>query len=176
MKRRGTIMLLSRSIVAIAGLITAAVVGGYRLNLTPSEPLGVWRIEKLNRPVEAGDLVFICSPPTAPFEEARLRGYLRRGLCAGGFAPLIKTVAALPGQHVKITDHVVIDGRSLAASVVRKTDGEGRPVTQYLGGIVPPRHLYLHSSFASSYDSRYFGPVPDSGLLGLARPILTFDP
>lgn len=176
MKRRGVIMLLSRSMVAIAGLITAAVVGGYRLNLTPSEPLGLWRIEKLNRPVEAGDLVFICSPPTAPFEEARLRGYLRRGLCAGGFAPLIKTVAALPGQHVKITDHVVIDGRALAASVVRKTDGEGRPVTQYLGGIVPPRHLYLHSSFASSYDSRYFGPVPDSGLLGLARPILTFDP
>ncbi|MFB9794110.1 MULTISPECIES: conjugative transfer signal peptidase TraF [Shinella] len=162
--------------VAIAGLITAAVVGGYRLNLTPSEPLGLWRIEKLNRPVEAGDLVFICSPPTAKFEEARLRGYLRRGLCAGGFAPLIKTVAALPGQHVEVTDHVVIEGRSLAASVVRKTDGEGRTITPYPGGIVPSGHLYLHSSFASSYDSRYFGPVPDSGLLGLARPILTFDP
>ncbi|GAA4159276.1 conjugative transfer signal peptidase TraF [Shinella sp. AETb1-6] len=176
MKRRGAIMLLSTSMVAIAGLITAAVVGGYRLNLTPSEPLGLWRIEKLNRPVEAGDLVFICSPPTAKFEEARLRGYLRRGLCAGGFAPLIKTVAALPGQHVEVTDHVVIEGRSLAASVVRKTDGEGRTITPYPGGIVPSGHLYLHSSFASSYDSRYFGPVPDSGLLGLARPILTFDP
>ncbi len=176
MKRRGAIMLLSTSMVAIAGLITAAVVGGYRLNLTPSEPLGLWRIEKLNRPIEAGDLVFICSPPTAPFEEARLRGYIRRGLCAGGFAPLIKTVAALPGQHVKITDHVVIDGRSLAASVVRKTDGEGRTIRPYPGGVVPSGHLYLHSSFVSSYDSRYFGPVPDSGLLGLARPILTFDP
>lgn len=176
MKRRGAIMLLSTSMVAIAGLITAAVVGGYRLNLTPSEPLGLWRIEKLNRPVEAGDLVFICSPPTAPFEEARLRGYLRRGLCAGGFAPLIKTVAALPGQHVEITDHVVIDGRSLAASVVRKTDGEGRTIASYPGGVVPSGYLFLHSSFASSYDSRYFGPVPDRGLLGLARPVLTFDP
>ena len=176
MKRRGAIMLLSTSMVAIAGLITAAVVGGYRLNLTPSEPLGLWRIEKLNRPVEAGDLVFICSPPTAKFEEARLRGYLRRGLCAGGFAPLIKTVAALPGQRIETTDHVVINGRSLAASAVRKTDGEGRTITPYPGGIVPPGHLFLHSSFASSYDSRYFGPLPYSGLLGLARPILTFDP
>lgn len=170
------IMLLSTSIVAIAGLITAAVVGGYRLNLTPSEPLGLWRIEKLNRPVEAGDLVFICLPATAPFEEARQRGYLRRGLCPGGLAPLIKTVAALPGQHVGIGDHVVINGHSLAASVVRKTDGEGRTVTPYPGGVVPSGHLYLHSSFASSYDSRYSGPVPNSGLLGLARPILTFDP
>ncbi len=162
--------------VAIACLITAATVGGYRLNLTPSEPLGLWRIEKLNRPVKAGDLVFICPPPTAMSEEARRRGYLRRGLCDRGFAPLIKTVAALPGQHVEITDYVVIDGRSHAASVVRKTDGEGRTITPYPGGIVPPGHFFLHSSFASSYDSRYFGPVPETGLLGLARPVLTFDP
>lgn len=176
MRRRGAIMLLSTSLVAIAGLVTAAVVGGYRLNLTPSEPLGLWRIEKLNRPVKAGDLVFICSPATAPFKEARRRGYLRRGLCPGGFAPLIKTVAALPGQQVEIGDYIVIDGRSLAASVVRKTDGEGRTITPYPGGIVPPGHLFLHSPFASSYDSRYFGPLNGSGLLGLARPVITFDP
>nr|WP_281978752.1 conjugative transfer signal peptidase TraF [Pseudorhizobium flavum] len=176
MKRRGAIMLLSTSMVAIAGLVTAALVGGYRLNLTPSEPLGLWRIEALRRSAEIGDLVFVCPPAYAMFEEARRRGYFRRGLCDRGFAPLIKTVAALPGQHVEITDHVVIDGRSLAASVVRKTDGEGRTITPYPGGVVPPGHFFLHSSVASSYDSRYFGPVPDSGLLGLARPILTFDP
>ncbi len=169
-------MLLSMSLVAIACLITAAAFGGYRLNLTPSEPLGLWRIDVLRRSTEIGDLVFVCPPPTAPFAEARRRGYLRRGLCPGGFAPLIKTVAAMTGQRVMIGDHVIIDGRSLAASTVRMTDGEGRTITPYPGGIVPPGHLFLHSSFASSYDSRYFGPLPDSGLLGLARPIFTFDP
>lgn len=176
MRRRGAIMLLSTSMVVIACLITAAAVGGYRLNLTPSEALGLWRIEALRRSAEVGDLVFICPPATAMFEEARRRGYLRPGLCAGEFAPLIKMVAALPGQHLEITDHVVIDGRSLAASTVRKADGEGRTLTPYPGGIVPSGHLYLHSSFASSYDSRYFGPVPDNGLLGFARPVSTFDP
>ena len=176
MRRRGAIMLLSALSMVVASVSAIATVGGYRLNLTPSEPLGLWRIEALRRSAEVGDLVFVCPPPTAMFEEARRRGYLRLGLCAGGFAPLIKTVAALSGQHVEITDHVVIDGRSLAASAVRKTDGEGRTITPYPGGVVPSGHLYLHSSFASSYDSRYFGPVPDSGLLGLARPILTFDP
>jgi len=169
-------MLLSASVLVVAGFCLAATSGGYRLNLTPSEPLGLWRIEGLHRPVEAGDLVFVCPPVNPLFEQARQRGYLRRGLCAGGFAPLIKTAAALPGQHVEIGDHVVIDGRPLYASVVRKTDGEGRALTPYTGGIVPPGHLFIHSSCASSYDSRYFGPVPDSGLLGLARPLLTFDP
>ncbi|MGV2129460.1 conjugative transfer signal peptidase TraF [Agrobacterium vitis] len=160
----------------IAGLAAIAYFGGFRLNLTPSEPLGLWRIMALQRPVEVGDLVFICPPPTASFEEARRRGYVRRGLCPCGFAPLIKTVAALHGQHVKIGENVTVDGRPLASSIVRASDGEGRPITPFKTGIVPLRNLFLHSSFASSYDSRYFGPVPETGLLGLARPVLTFDP
>jgi conjugative transfer signal peptidase TraF len=162
--------------VIISALAAAGFTGGYRLNLTPSEPLGLWRIEELQRPAAVGDLIFLCPPMTAVFEEARRRGYLRRGLCAGGIAPLIKAVAALPGQRVEITDHVLIDGHSIPASSVSGTDGEGRLLLPDSGGVVPPHHLFLHSSFGSSYDSRYFGPVPDTGLLGLARPVFTFDP
>lgn len=176
MRRRRVLWFLTGAGVVMSGLAATAYMGGYRLNLTPSEPLGLWRIEALRRPVEIGDLVFFCPPVTVAFEEARQRGYLRRGLCAGGVAPLIKTIAALPGQHVEIADQVIIDGRALPASTVRKTDGEGRALSPDPGGVVLPRRLFLHSSFASSYDSRYFGAVPDSGLLGLARPILTLDP
>nr|WP_235916655.1 MULTISPECIES: conjugative transfer signal peptidase TraF [Rhizobiaceae] len=160
----------------MGGVVVAGLIGGYRLNLTPSEPLGLWRIERLDRPVEAGDLVFVCPPANPLFEQARRRGYLRRGLCAGGFAPLIKMVAALPGQHIEIGENVFIDGRSLDLSAVLKTDGEGRAIASYPGGVVPPGRLFLHSSFASSYDSRYFGPIPAAGLLGLARPVIIFDP
>lgn len=176
MRRRGVIKFLAGAGIVTVGLASIAYIGGYRLNLTPSEPLGLWRIEALRSPVEIGDLVFFCPLVTAAFEEARQRGYLRRGLCAGGVAPLIKTIAALPGQHVEITDHVIIDGRALLASAVRNTDGEGRALSPDPGGVVPPRTVFLHSSFASSYDSRYFGAVSVSGLLGLARPVLTFDP
>jgi conjugative transfer signal peptidase TraF len=176
MSRRGAIVFVTTAgslVVALAGI---ALVGGIRLTLTPSEPLGIWRIEPLSRAPLVGDLVFICPPPTPPFLEAWQRGYLRRGLCLGGFAPLIKTVVALPSQQVAIGDIVKIDGVVLDASLVRASDGQGRPIVPYSGAIVPPGHVFLHSSFASSYDSRYFGPVPDSGLLGLARPILAFDP
>ncbi|MBM7321976.1 conjugative transfer signal peptidase TraF [Agrobacterium sp. S2] len=176
MRHRRILQFLAAAAVIMSALAATAFAGGYRLNLTPSEPLGLWRIEELQRPVSFGDLVFLCPPMTATFTEAWRRGYLRRGLCAGGVAPLIKTVAALPGQRVEITDHVLVDGRLVPASSVWRTDGEGRAINPDAGGVVPPHHLFLHSPFASSYDSRYFGPVPDSGLLGLARPVLTFDP
>ncbi|NLR97321.1 conjugative transfer signal peptidase TraF [Rhizobium sp. P38BS-XIX] len=176
MTRRSVLLFLTGAVVFMSALAVTGFTCGYRLNLTPSEPLGLWRIEKLQRPVAIGDLVFLCPPTTAVFEEARRRGYMRRGLCPGGFAPLIKTVAALPGQHVNITDHVLIDGRTVPASSVSRRDGEGRVLLPDPGGVVPPHHLFLHSPFASSYDSRYFGSVPDSGLLGLARPIFTFAP
>ncbi|GLS35277.1 conjugal transfer protein TraF [Mesorhizobium tianshanense] len=171
-----SITVLLGAIFVIGALAAIGIAGGFRLNLTPSEPLGIWRIETRHRAATVGDVVFICPPPGPQFEKARQRGYLRRGLCAGGFAPLIKTVAALPGQRVDIDKDVEIDGKRLGSSRVRKTDGEGRAIDPYPGGSVPPGQLFLHSSFASSYDSRYFGPVPDSGLLGLARPVFTFDP
>jgi conjugative transfer signal peptidase TraF len=176
MTRRQVIFSLAGANLVIFGLAAMAQIGGYRLNLTPSEPLGLWRIEPLHRPVETGDLVFVCPPMTATFKEAGERGYLRRGLCASGFAPLIKTVVALGGQHVEIINHVIIDGRALPASTLRQRDGNGRKLTFDPGGVVPPGHLFLHSSFESSYDSRYFGPIHVGGVLGLARPILTVDP
>ncbi len=176
MTNRRIIVPLGASLVLLVGASVIAMAGGYRLNLTPSEPLGLWRIEALHRAAAIGDFVFICPPASDRFEVARERGYLRHGLCIGGFAPLIKTIAALPGQHITIDDNVEIDGQLLGLSRIRKTDGEGRALDPYSGGTVPPGHLFLHSSFASSYDSRYFGPVPDNGLLGLARPVLTFDP
>jgi len=175
MRHRRILLFLAGAAVVMSVGAATAFTGGYRVNLTPSEPLGLWRIERLQRPVSIGDLVFLCPPTTALFEDARQRGYLRRGLCPGGFAPLIKSVAALPGQRIDITDHVLIDGRLVPASSVWRTDGEGRAINPDPGGVVPPHHLFLHSPFASSYDSRYFGPVPDSGLLGLARPVFTFD-
>jgi len=176
MRRRRIHLFLAGAAVVMSALAAAAFTRGYRLNLTPSEPLGLWRIEELQRPVAVGDLVLLCPPMTAVFAEALRRGYLRRGLCAGGFAPLIKTVAALAGQRVEITDHVLIDGRSVPASSLWDRDGEGRMLLPDPGGFVPSHQLFLHSPFASSYDSRYFGPIPDSGLLGLARPVLTFNP
>lgn len=46
----------------------------------------------------------------APALASNLDSYLRRGLCRGWLNPLIKTVAALPGQQIDIAADVTIDG------------------------------------------------------------------
>jgi len=168
--------ILSAGAFGVTAIAAVGWLGGYRFNLTPSYALGLWRIEQLDREAAAGDLIFICPPPTAEFVMARERGYVRRGLCPGWYSPLIKTVVAGPGQHVAIGSIIEIDGVALADSNVRTLDAEGRALEPYAGGAVPADHLFLHSKFAGSYDSRYFGPIPDAGVLGLARPVFTVDP
>jgi len=175
-RQRCTIAILGAGTALVVGIVIAGWCAGLRLNMTPSYPRGLWRIEALDRPAAVGDLVFICPPDTAAFERAFDRGYIRRGLCAGGLSPLIKTVAAVGGQQVDVADQVSIDGRSLPSSIVHHADAAGRPLSPFAGGVVPAGELFLHSDFAGSYDSRYFGPIPSSGVLGLARPILTFGP
>jgi len=154
----------------------ACAIGNLRINLTLSEPLGLWRIVPLEGPVKVSDLVFICPPDNPAMRAAWSRGYLRSGLCEGGFAPLIKTAIAGPGQDVAVAQGVRIDGRPVNSSRVRARDGKGRTLSPYAGGTVPPSMVFLHSNFSASFDSRYFGPLPASGILGLAEPVLTYAP
>lgn len=168
-------------IVAALACIPLALLGlgngaAFRVNLTPSYPLGLWRIDALNRDVRVGDRVFICPPRTDAFRQARGRGYVRSGLCPGWFSPLIKTVVALPGQSVEIGASVAIDGLAVPQSAIQPGDGSGRALTPAPGGVVPPDTLFLFSTFRGSYDSRYFGPIPAAGVLGLAKPVFIFTP
>jgi conjugative transfer signal peptidase TraF len=163
-----------------AGLLivffAAGWIGGLRINTTPSEPLGLWRIVPLTRSVLPGETVFVCPSDNAAMREARQRGYLRPGLCSGGFGPLIKTVIAVSGQRVDVTDHIAVEGVPIPGSRIIGADGQGRSLRHDRSGMVPPGEVYLHSDFVGSWDSRYFGPVPVSGVLGLAQEVLTYAP
>ena len=172
MNRSRLLVIATLSAFLPAALFVAGWTAGFRANVTPSYPLGLWRIVPLHRDVAVGDLIFICPPQSADFDLARMRGYLRSGLCPGWFSPLIKTVVAVSGQQIEVATAVTVDGTRLAHSDVRRTDAEGRPLPVYPGGVVPSGQVFLHSDFAGSYDSRYFGPIPTTGVLGLAQPLL----
>ncbi|MFK4259357.1 conjugative transfer signal peptidase TraF [Agrobacterium tumefaciens] len=174
--RRNALVILGVGVALIGGIASTFAIGGYRINFTPSYNLGLWQIVALDRDVRAGDRIFICPPDGEAVSLALERHYLPRGLCASGSGPLIKTVAATAGQSVEVGGEVIIDGHPLHSSRVLKADAEGRPMPVYAGGTIPKGEVFLHSEFVGSYDSRYFGPLPSGGILGLAREILTFSP
>lgn len=174
--RARPIIVVGTSLALLAVFAGVGFISGMRVNLTPSYPLGLWRIEPLARDPAVGDLIFICPPPKPTFDLARDRGYVGHGLCPGWFSPLIKTVVAISGQHVVIDRDIAVDGARLAHSSVRPADGQGRALEPAAGGTVPAGQLFLFSEFAGSYDSRYFGPIPAAGVLGLAHPLLVLEP
>ncbi len=160
-------------------LLTAVVfiadAAGLRLNTTVSMPLGLWRITPAGRSLHAGDIVMLCPPDVAVFREAVVRGYIPRGRCAGGFAPLIKPVAAIAGDVVSVgADGVAVNGAPIAGTAPLDRDTAGRPLQPLLPGryAVATGEVWLVSGhIARSWDSRYFGAVATANILGLARPV-----
>lgn len=174
-RERALVILASAAVSALL-IILAGTFGGFRINMTPSEPSGLWRIVPLDRDPAVGDMVFVCLARSALIDEARSRGYLRRGLCASGYAPLIKTIVAVAGQQVKIDRSVQVDGLEIPRSVLAPVDGMGRPLIRAQSERIPRDYVFLHSPFPGSWDSRYFGSVPTSSILGLAQEVLTYAP
>ena len=159
-------------VLVLAGLYSAISIGGYRINVTPSYPRGLWRIEPLTRPLEIGDRVIVCPPANFP-KMALEREYVPPGPCASGTSPLLKRVVGLPNQRVSVSDQIRIDGIPITGSKVFFADGAGRALSSWPGNQIPAGTVFLHANKDDSYDSRYFGPLPVEGVLGLAIEVFT---
>jgi len=137
-------------------------------NASASAPLGLYRIEP-DRDPAVGELIAV-TPPAPLARWLAERGYL------GERVPLLKHVAARPGQLVCRIDAVVsVDGRQVV--VARERDGRGRPLPVWQGCrmLRAGELLMLNPDHTDSMDGRYFGPLPTSTVLGRAIPILTRD-
>jgi conjugative transfer signal peptidase TraF len=136
-------------------------------NASASVPIGLYRIHVGARPA-LGDLVAIV-PPGDVAALLAARGYLPRGV------PLLKRAAATEGMLVcRSGVFVTIDGAPAARALPR--DRLGRPLPLWLGCRRLQRgELFLLGTRPDSLDSRYFGPLPASGLIGTAQAILTRD-
>lgn len=131
---------------------------GLRVNLTASLPRGVYR--QLDRPVQVGDLVAGCLPAEVS-RFGRERGYLPAGSCTTGDAPILKRVAAEPGDEVGITaEGVFARGRFIQPPAPdRDHSGDLLDVVPPGTVRVAPGQLWLFTPAAHSWDSRFFGPV-----------------
>ena len=154
---------------------TAAGTAGWRINSTPSLPVGLWRVDAAGA-VTPGVVVELCPPDSEPFRLARERGYVPAGSCPGGYQPLFKPIVAQAGDEVELTaEGVRVNGVLLVNSRPLAADGAGRPMPVLAPGryrVETGTVWVVSSHHPASFDSRYFGALPLESIQGTARPIL----
>ena len=160
----GVVMAASVSLLGVASIASFAP----RLiwNASASTPVGFYTIGEVGN-LEVTDLVAVDAPePLATFLSDG--GYLPRGV------PLLKRVAAVPGQRVCRTGlAITVDGVPMGDALDR--DRRGRPLPVWQGcRLVANGELFLMNwQVRDSLDGRYFGPLPATAVIGRATPLYT---
>ncbi len=133
-------------------------------NASASVPIGLYEVHPVG-PLRVGQLLIVSPPaPLARFLAARR--YLPTGV------PLIKHVAALPGQVVCRRERVItVDGTVEAVALDRDTRGRALPVWLGCQKIARREIFLLNIGVPDSLDGRYFGPLPDTTIIGRATPL-----
>lgn len=137
-------------------------------NASASVPIGLYAIRPIER-LEVGELVL--ARPSEP-----LAAFLADGGYVPLGVPLLKRIAALPGQTVCREERTVtVDGFTLA--VARERDRMGRPLPHWNGCrmLVDGEVFLLNRDEPSSLDGRYFGPLPASSIVGRASLIWAWE-
>ncbi|MBC8770685.1 S26 family signal peptidase [Stenotrophomonas maltophilia] len=172
---RARIVLAGFAACGLAALAWASFVQPLpRLIYNPSDSVAVgwYRVDPLHhrpgslpRPSSVGSIVLTTLPPEAAALAAQ-RGYLPARV------PLLKRVGAVAPQQVCVFDALVwIDGVPVAA--VRPADRLGRPLPSWpqCRQLRPGELFLLSVTNPASFDSRYFGPVSASAVIGVAHPV-----
>ncbi|MBN9339948.1 MAG: peptidase [Comamonadaceae bacterium SCN 68-20] len=169
------LVLAALSACGLAALAWAAFVQPLpRLVYNPSDSVAVgwYRVEPLHghpgslpQPLSVGSIVLTRLPADAAALAAQ-RGYLPARV------PLLKRVGAVAPQHACVFDALVwIDGVPVAA--VRPVDRLGRalPFWRQCRQLRSGELFLLSTTNPASFDSRYFGPVSASAVIGVAHPV-----
>lgn len=133
-------------------------------NASASVPLGLYSARP-GHSAKVGDLV----AAHAPAPVARLmaeRGYLPLRV------PMLKHVAAVAEQTVcRSGAAILIDAKRVAEARLR--DRMGRPLPSWSGcrTLRAGEVFLLNPASAGSFDGRYFGPVPASGIVAVLDPL-----
>jgi len=172
---RARIVVAGFAAVGLAALAWAAFVQPLpRLIYNPSDSVaaGWYRVQPLDhraaalpRPLSVGSIVLTRLPAEAGVLAAQ-RGYLPAHI------PLLKRVGAVAPQHACIVaGQVRIDGVPVAAALPADRLGRPLPSWQLCRPLAEGELFLLSVTNPASFDSRYFGPVSASAVIGIAHPV-----
>lgn len=158
---------------AAAGTLVTSTMGANptpRLvwNASESVPMGLYGVQPAEKLILTRLVVAVPPEPIAAFLAEG--GYLPRGV------PLIKRIAALPGQSVCRNGLLIsVDGMAIGAARERDRLDRALPIWQGCR-LVAEREVFLMNwDEPASLDGRYFGPIPITAIVGQAEPIWTFE-
>lgn len=138
--------------------------------------------ESMERTLEPGQYVLVdkLTPRFGPYARGDIVVFTPpAGWAGAGDTPFIKRVVGLPGEWIEIRDGTIyIDGRALEEPYVF----DGQPTEAIVGRsgwLVGPDELFVMGDHrVSSVDSRTFGPIRTSSVVGRAWlrywPLATF--
>lgn len=166
MTRFGYVMVTYCSVMGVAAASFVPTPLKLVWNVSASAPIGLYAIEPARR-LEVTDLLAI-TPPAALDRFLVARGYVGAGV------PLMKRVAALPGQEVcRKESSITVDGVSYGEALERDRMGRPLPVWRGCRRIAAGELFLMNFNVPDSLDGRYFGPLPASTVIGRAVPIYT---
>ncbi|MHA6834468.1 S26 family signal peptidase [Ralstonia pseudosolanacearum] len=174
-RKRTHIVLAALSACGLAALAWASFMSPLpHLIYNPSDsvPVGWYRVDPLDHqagslpsPVSVNSIVLV-PLPTGAAAFAAQRGYLPMRV------PLLKRVGAVAQQEVCIVGGSVrIDGVLMASVLPADRMGRPLPSWQQCRRLQPGELFLLSVTNPASFDSRYFGPVAASTVIGVAHPV-----
>jgi conjugative transfer signal peptidase TraF len=90
--------------------------------------------------------------------------------------PLIKRVLAVGGQSVCRNELAIsIDGIAIGMALAHDRQGRPLPAWQGCRAIAQDEVFLMNWDEPTSFDGRYFGPIPLCALIGRAKPLWTLD-
>jgi conjugative transfer signal peptidase TraF len=135
-------------------------------NASASVPIGLYAV-KPTSVHHVGDLVVV-RPREALAVFLDTRGYLARGV------PLLKHIAALPGQVVCRTDRTItVNGVTMGLAVNRHHLGRLLPGWEGCRLVADQEVFLMNWQSENALDGRYFGPLSASTIVGRTDPLWT---
>lgn len=165
MTRRAYLLAGGLAVLTIAVTLAVDLPTALIWNASPSAPIGLYAIRPAG--TLAGSELVVVAPPAALARFLNARGYLPSGV------PLVKRIAALPGQQVcRRGASILVDGAVVATA--RARDQLGRPLPSWQGcRRIAAGDVFFLNRHPDSFDGRYFGPLPENSIVGRAVPLLT---
>lgn len=167
MKRTAVILCMDIGLAAL--LMPLAIPNRIHFVYNPSDsvPRGWYHIRPADS-LQVGSIVLARLPAPAAALAAQ-RGYLPSGI------PLLKRVAATAPQRVCV-DMTTVRIDDVPVAAVMRADGRGRPLSawQQCRRLAHGELFLMSNTHSASFDSRYFGPVRASNVIGSAQPMWTW--